>query len=365
MRRKPRARPPAGGERRMIRTEGLPLVPFHAVDLLTKQADYRSLCRTALQLVAEACPAARVSFYEIFDCEGQPVSEHSLPARLIVRRFPDADELPVPPAWLTRALLPPHDADFVRMLTPSETGTGEFVFGLGTLAGVARLVVLDGPVEQTTVAGALRATMTVCANCFALLDRFERDPLTGLLNRQSFDFRFEDLLVRYRDNPRRARVGARPWLAIADIDHFKRINDTYGHLFGDEILLLFSRIMRQSFRFDDLLFRYGGEEFVVILNNTDARGAALALERFRVAVERFEFPLLGGQAGFGGAGQVTVSIGWVGVHANEIPVSLLHKADRALYRAKDLGRNRVVSHEDAFAADAAEAAPPPELFGAS
>lgn len=347
----------------MNRTAGPPFVPFHAIDLLTKQADYRSLCRTALQIVADACPGARVALYEIFDCEGQPVGEHSLPARLIVRRFPDADELPMAPAWLPRALLPPLDADYVRLLTPSETGSAEHVLCLGTLAGVARLVVIEGPVEHALVAGALRGTMTVCANCFALLDRFERDPLTGLLNRQSFDFRFEDLLARYRDNPRRARVGARPWLAIADIDHFKRINDTYGHLFGDEILLLFSRIMRQSFRFDDLLFRYGGEEFVVILNNTDARGAALALERFRLAVERFEFPLLGTQPGFGRAGQVTVSVGWVGVQANEIPVGLLHKADRALYRAKDLGRNRVVSYEEVFAADAAHAAAPAELFG--
>jgi diguanylate cyclase (GGDEF)-like protein len=349
-------------------THGPPFVPFHAIDLLTKQADYRSLCRTALQIVADACPEARVALYEIFDCEGHPVGEHSQPARLIVRCFPDAEELPAPPAWLSRALRPPLDADSVRLLTPQETGTGEQVLCLGTLAGVARLVVLDGRAEHATVPGMLRAVMTVCANCFALLDRFERDPLTNLLNRQSFDFRFEDLLARYRDNPRRARVGARPWLAIADIDHFKRINDTYGHLFGDEILLLFSRILRQSFRFDDLLFRYGGEEFVVILNNTDARGAALALERFRAAVERFEFPLLSTQPALGLTGQVTVSAGWVGVEANEIPVNLLHKADRALYRAKDLGRNRVVSYEEAYGATAAApAAPaaPAELFGAS
>lgn len=186
--------------------------------------------------------------------------------------------------------------------------------------------------------------------CFALLDKFERDALTGLLNRQSFDYRFEDLLARYRDNPRRMRVGSMPWLAIADIDHFKRINDTFGHLYGDEILLLFSRIMRQAFRFDDLLFRYGGEEFVVILNNTDQQGVECALERFRRAVEEYRFPMFGlGADPY--AGRVTVTIGWVGVHPHELPINLLHKADRALYFAKDAGRNRAINYEAQFGRD--------------
>ena len=172
-----------------------------------------------------------------------------------------------------------------------------------------------------------------------LIDRFERDPLTGLLNRQSFDYRFEDLLEYRHQNPHRLRTGDTPWLAITDIDHFKRVNDTYGHLFGDEILLLVSRIMRRCFRFDDLLLRYGGEEFIVILNNTNTAGAELTLERFRKSIEGYEFPRLD---------KLTVSTGWAAVGDREFSTDVIHKADKALYWAKENGRNQVVSYELIF-----------------
>ncbi|MDA0821820.1 MAG: GGDEF domain-containing protein [Proteobacteria bacterium] len=158
--------------------------------------------------------------------------------------------------------------------------------------------------------------------------------MTGLLNRQSFDYRFEDLIEYHQKNPNRIKTDTNPWLAIADIDHFKRVNDTYGHLFGDEILLLVSRIMRQVFRFDDLFFRYGGEEFIIILNNTDAIGAELALERFRSAIQNYVFPRIG---------EMTVSIGWTGIGQQEFSTDVIHRADKALYFAKENGRNRVVS----------------------
>lgn len=340
-------------------------VDFRAVDLLTRQTDYRSLCRAALQVVHEICPTARAEFLEVFDTEGQDPADVTSLDRLAVRRLPARDEAGAIPVWLPAALGTARQGAHVPSLGPDRAGACTHVFSLGTLAGVARLIVVEGPLDTPGEVQALGALMGICANCFGLLDKFERDPLTGLLNRQSFDYRFEDLLLRFRDNPRRSYPDARPWLAIADIDHFKRINDTHGHLFGDEILLLFSRVMRESFRFDDLLFRYGGEEFIVILNNTDAGGAAGALERFRRAVEGFDFPR-GALAGSGtAAGRVTVSLGWVGIRVQEMPVNLLHKADRALYRAKDLGRNRIVGYEAEFGAEdtAPPAGTPVEFFG--
>jgi len=198
--------------------------------------------------------------------------------------------------------------------------------------------VLTLPVEGRVLRG-IRRISTIFSHLLTLMDHFERDPLTDLLNRQSFDYRFEQLLERSRRNPHRVRVDSSPWLAVADIDHFKRINDTFGHLQGDEILLQFASLLRESFRTEDLLFRYGGEEFVIILNNTDSEGAALALERFRTRVSEHYFPEVE---------HVTVSIGWVGFQPQALTSELIQRADRALYQAKSLGRNRIVRYHQSL-----------------
>src|SRR3546814_19890916 len=86
------------------------------------------------------------------------------------------------------------------------------------------------------------------------------------------------------------RGAERYWLAVADIDHFKRINDTLGHLYGDEVLLLLAQVMKRSFRHDDLLFRFGGEEFVIVISAPDRGSANIAFDKFRRNVETFTFP---------------------------------------------------------------------------
>ena len=92
------------------------------------------------------------------------------------------------------------------------------------------------------------------------------------------------------------------WLAVSDIDFFKRVNDDFGHLYGDEVLLLMANIMRETFRGTDILFRFGGEEFVIVLRSTNQQGAHQALERFRITVEEYDFPQVG---------NVTISIGYI------------------------------------------------------
>lgn len=316
---------------------------FRTIIALTKQSDYRNLCQNMLGGLALLLPGAHGQLLEVVDERGYPVNGDAAVtdggiAHLLVRRYPDGTEIPRPP-WLALGLAAPAGAPVVPILGPAGIGAQTYVCCLGQLAGVWRFLLVAADGDASGITEALAGVATVFANLLALLDKFERDALTGLLNRQSFDDRFEDMLERHRQNPRRERVGSMPWLAIADVDHFKRVNDTYGHLYGDEILLLFSRLMRQSFRFDDLLFRYGGEEFVIILNNTDAAGAKHALERFRQAIEAYEFPSIG---------RVTVSIGWVGVYPQELPTTLMHRADKALYNAKETGRNRLVSFEDVY-----------------
>jgi len=177
-------------------------------------------------------------------------------------------------------------------------------------------------------------------NFLSLLDDNERDTLTGLLNRKTFDMRIEKILTTLRNQ--RQRVADESailefCLAALDIDHFKRVNDTFGHLHGDEILLQFSNLMKESFRDNDLLFRFGGEEFVVVLANTDIARAHIALERFRSAVENKKFPQVG---------QISVSIGVASISSDELPRSTIDRADQALYFAKQHGRNQVHVYED-------------------
>ena len=163
-----------------------------------------------------------------------------------------------------------------------------------------------------------------------LLDDKERDVLTGLLNRQSFDFRLLQILTQQREK------GNHSWLACFDIDHFKRVNDTFGHLFGDEVLLHFAQLMKRSFRFTDYLFRFGGEEFVVLFSDSSNEGIHLALNRFREKVASFDFPI---------DDSVTVSIGYTRLIPDVLPTTLVDRADQALYQAKNTGRNRVIGYE--------------------
>jgi diguanylate cyclase (GGDEF)-like protein len=194
-----------------------------------------------------------------------------------------------------------------------------------------RAILMEGEIsdyDMDFIGGMYR----VYANQVALLDSKERDVLTGLPNRQTLMDTLNDVLVFHKKQP----VGEdnrRSWLAVLDIDYFKKINDQFGHLYGDEVLIHFAAVMEKTFRYSDFLFRYGGEEFVVILNNCDDEGIAYALEKFRKAVEEFEFP----------SGKVTVSIGFTEIITTMPPSLLLESADKALYQSKEQGRNRVTS----------------------
>ncbi|RZS56614.1 diguanylate cyclase domain-containing protein [Sphaerotilus mobilis] len=192
-------------------------------------------------------------------------------------------------------------------------------------------------------------------NLRRLLDDNECDELTGLLNRKTFDESFMrlgplrqvepvellPLLEDGDDDERRSRpAGEQSWLAVVDVDHFKRVNDRYGHLVGDEVLLLLSQLMRDTFRQSDRLYRFGGEEFVVLLRCPDGQGARAALERLRRRVAERDFPQVG---------QLTISIGYTHIDADDTPESAFGRADQAVYHAKQAGRNQVHEHAELVA----------------
>jgi diguanylate cyclase (GGDEF)-like protein len=148
------------------------------------------------------------------------------------------------------------------------------------------------------------------------------DPLTGLANRRALELQLGngfEIARRYAENIS---------VVMADIDHFKRFNDTHGHQEGDKLLVRVAQILETVIRSSDCVFRYGGEEFLIILTKTDITNARIVAEKLRAAVET-------------GTG-ITVSLG-VASYENSMTGSevLVKMADSALYRAKENGRNRV------------------------
>jgi len=185
-------------------------------------------------------------------------------------------------------------------------------------------------------------------NFMVVMDKSERDKLTGLLNRRSFDHKLKRLLQLQEINQkkeveddcegnlRQLHDNSSAWLVILDIDHFKRVNDQFGHMYGDEVILTLSQQMKKCFRSSDLLFRFGGEEFIVVLAPIPMETAANVLNRFRNTMETYSFPMVG---------TVTVSIGYAKITEQDYPPIILERADKALYYAKENGRNSVYNFE--------------------
>jgi diguanylate cyclase (GGDEF)-like protein len=156
------------------------------------------------------------------------------------------------------------------------------------------------------------------------------DPLTGLYNRRYFQQILE------REFSRSSRYDSSLSLAMMDIDNFKKINDTYGHLFGDEVLSTISKLLTESLRKTDYIARYGGEELVAVLPETRLEQAIIPLERFRNKLENHPFIFEDKRI------NITVSIGITQNDSHIVtPDNFIMKADTALYKAKQNGKNRI------------------------
>ncbi len=156
-----------------------------------------------------------------------------------------------------------------------------------------------------------------------------RDELTGMFNRRHL---ME--LLDYEKN-RSSRSGSIFCLAMLDIDHFKNVNDIHGHLAGDAVLRAVATTIQTTMRNTDFCGRYGGEEFLLVYTQTNTTGAINSAERLRSRVESMQFPEIGTDF------RITVSIGLAEYRPNEDPLKVIARADAALYRAKNSGRNRV------------------------
>jgi len=215
----------------------------------------------------------------------------------------------------------------------------------GDKADTCLEIVRHAPFPADTI-HTIAGIVGVYRNFQNLLDYSERDSLTGLLNRKTF----EDQLARMLQCPaeqepplpgqpeRRCSKGEeKGWLAVVDVDHFKAVNDAFGHLYGDEVLILIANQLQASFRARDRVFRFGGEEFVILLRSTTLENARRIIDRFRTNVEAYAFPQVG---------RVTVSIGFVSISPYDSPVVTLGHADQALYYAKTHGRNQACHYDE-------------------
>lgn len=182
---------------------------------------------------------------------------------------------------------------------------------------------------------AVRDVTEIVAYEYKLLDATRRDYLTGVYNRKYLEDKLRDEFERHK------RYGAPLCLIIFDIDDFKNINDTCGHLYGDFVLREVVAKVETGLRTTDILARYGGEEFCCILPETGLKSALEVAERFRVSIASEEYKF------HGYSKKITVSLGVAALDENIHNTDMLFKkADDALYMAKRKGKNRVVSADN-------------------
>lgn len=215
-------------------------------------------------------------------------------------------------------LLPPREAIALAVLTMAALSPS----------------LLSTPDTFATTTIIVTATMMSCfAFAFSLITNQQReqlvqlatkDPLTGAGNRRRLDDKLTEVVNGYERN------GLTASMLLLDLDHFKKVNDIHGHAVGDQILKNITEIVNLRIRVTDSLYRIGGEEFIVLLEGQDLDRAAHLAEQVRTLVEANE--LVPDQS-------VTISIGVAELKVSESPQEWLHRADEALYRAKDAGRN--------------------------
>jgi diguanylate cyclase (GGDEF)-like protein len=329
-------------------TGGLPETRLLAsVAEFTHHRDIDALDHSLVLSLAELMPVNSVTLCKRGESLQQPIE-----SMVVCSRKPEG-------GFVVDALEPPREGDPVDTIVcametleaisdVTDNGDCRLVIPIQREGAAIGALMLEADDSLDAVRVMVEGFARIYGNYIALLNESERDKLTGLYNRRSFEQRLRRLLKLSRQRARAAvggdderRGGVRDddskiYLAILDIDHFKRINDTYGHVYGDEVILMLAQQMRASFRQSDVLFRFGGEEFVMLIAAESEYVAQHALDRFRQFIADHAFPQVG---------HVTVSIGYARITENDYPEIVLDRADKALYFAKENGRNSVHGYE--------------------
>jgi diguanylate cyclase (GGDEF)-like protein len=307
-----------------------------AIVELTRHRDPQQLATALLDIVGANVPAERIRLLAISNHDRDTEFSENNAASAIVYDVLDVE--------LNEIGQLADDADFLKCVltqkpvTAATEPASRLVVPVVGAHHVWALLVIEGSRGAAPNHALLDKLLRVFSNQTFMLSRSQIDPLTGLFNRQTFYARIRE--VASRGSPQRRAGDAGEFrgncFALFDVDNFKEVNDVYGHLYGDEVLVLLARLMARSFRHEDVLFRYGGEEFAAVLVNVDLGSAERLLERFRRAVESYSFPRLEPK---------TVSIGYTELNIAVGADKVVMCADKALYYAKNNGRNRVCCYD--------------------
>jgi two-component system cell cycle response regulator len=237
----------------------------------------------------------------------------------------------------------PADTEILRVEDEEASATGPSApplvrpieFGQEIIARLALSPKGTGDIENTRVLDVIARELGGPLRMTLLVEETQRaattDPLTGLMNRRAL------LAALDVEQSRSERHGYPMSLLMLDVDHFKSINDEHGHAMGDQVLVAYGRLLAQQARKTDIVGRWGGEEFVVVLSGASEAGARLAGERIRRAVEEAAVLCEGNRRV-----SATISIGIACLEVHDTIDGLIERADRAMYQAKTSGRNRVV-----------------------
>jgi diguanylate cyclase (GGDEF)-like protein len=324
-------------EKQLIATRTLP----ELIQLMLE--NYKTACETDVVTVVLLDPEYEIR--RILD--RSQVGCDEVPGLVLVEKLPELDVEPAPylgpfDAEMERAIFDPWPDGCHSMLLLPLMRKGELVGSLNMASSIAERFAVD---RSTDFVERLADIFSICLENALNHERLNliglTDPLTGIFNRRYLETRCQEEIA----NVRRHRS---PLCAMfLDIDKFKRINDNYGHIMGDEVLRKVATLIKSELRSNDVLARYGGEEFVVLLPQTGLQHACEIAERIRCAIAAHPFRFDGRNEL-----QVTISIGVAQIPAEpegtdlDIVHKLLSDADEALYLAKESGRNKVVSDQN-------------------
>jgi len=248
-------------------------------------------------------------------CEREAREALSLPEETVLLSIEDEDAAPGPAIAqaMVRSVQFGHETIARIALSPKGAGDPQDVRILDVIARE-----LGGPLRMAMLVEEIQHAATT-------------DPLTGIMNRRAL------LAALDIEQSRSERHGYPMALLLLDVDHFKSVNDEWGHAMGDQVLAALGRLLAGEVRKTDFVGRWGGEEFVVVFSGADEPGAMIGAERIRSAVENLELPDEKGKRV-----PVRVSIGVACLEVKDTAEILIDRADRAMYQAKATGRNRVV-----------------------
>lgn len=309
-----------------------------AIVALTCQREANGLTASLINSLCQHVQAERFRLLAISDLsENEGIDAGDL-QETFVRDWLEPLSVPVPIGHDEDLLACAQSRNRISRNLPA-AGNRRLVLPIFSANNLTAMLVIEGMREVGGEDEVLARLMQIFSNQLYLLSRNEIDGLTGLYNRLAFDVRIKHLVLSAGHNERRTpapQASPQNCLALLDIDYFKMVNDKYGHLYGDEVLVQFARLMSHAFRHQDMMFRYGGEEFAVVLVGTTSEAAVSVLESFRRKLESYEFPQIGCK---------TVSIGVANIAPGESVDTVINRADKALYYVKRHGRNQVCCYE--------------------